>query len=175
MNENILLIPVSLANIYHNEPAALQPVTIVEQLQSFDEEKTHTLISLYQSPVKSDYLSDLLRYVKHFNSLAENWDGHQGASMEYDVLKNAINFLSALDNIYYENYLPEDNITPTSHGTIIFDFEDVSGQLVSIEIGTDAISYYTRFNDHEDFQNEHLTYKYGSTPIEIISALDVLS
>lgn len=88
-----------------------------------------------------------------FKSLQESWDGYGAFPLEVKSASNAIRFLEILD-LNSKFYNPTD-IFPNPSGTVSLIWENEEDERVSLEIGNDAFSYYTKFNTVEtEFFND---------------------
>ena len=102
-------------------------------------------------PVYSLSAGRFLNRINLFGKLTENWDGHGASALNPQTLANARKFIIesiATEDILLEN-LELDNITPTSYGTIVFDWE-IDKNIVSVEIGDTKIGFFTDFVDDGD-------------------------
>jgi hypothetical protein len=88
-----------------------------------------------------------------FKSLEESWDGYGAYPLEVKSASNAIRFLEILD-LNSKFYNPTD-IFPNPNGTVSLVWENEEDERISLEIGNDAMSYYTKFNTVEtEFFND---------------------
>ena len=104
------------------------------------------------TPIRFDKKIDFKNRIREFSKLNDNWDGYNGIKLSDKVQNNSIEFLEQLTERDL-NYLDVDAITPTSYGTIVFDFENNSG-LLSFEIGKNTIGYFSDFSNTKNISLE---------------------
>jgi hypothetical protein len=75
-----------------------------------------------------------------------NDDGSRGIHIPPEVADSAVQFFDALPDVYKNKIRPLDHLSPTAHGTIVFDFA-VRKNFVSIEIGAGQIGIFTFLPD----------------------------
>ena len=63
-----------------------------------------------------------------------------------ETIHNAINFVNSLGNLL--ELIDEDYIYPTGDGTIVIDFQNDNGDLVSVEIRESTIGYFFETEGH---------------------------
>lgn len=73
-------------------------------------------------------------------------DGSKGLPINEAVANSAVEFFDTLPEQYKAKIKPLSHITPTPHGTIVFDFA-VRKNFVSIEIGDKMIGIFTFLPD----------------------------
>jgi len=106
------------------------------------------------------------------SELKDNWDGYGASAPSIIVLYNLTKFIYYLENngliIKYDV-----DITPTSYGTIDVDINSNNG-LVSIEIGTRNIGYFTDFVDKHNYTNSGIETNFIIIPEELNLILNKL-
>lgn len=90
---------------------------------------------------------EIIESILSFKSLQESWDGYGAFPLQVKSAGNAIDFLEVLD-LSSEFYPPTD-IFPNPTGTASLIWENDAEERVSLEIGNNAMSYYTKFNGNE--------------------------
>jgi hypothetical protein len=96
---------------------------------------------------------ETIESILSFKSLQESWDGYGALPLEVKSATNAIEFLETLD-LNSKFFTPTD-IFPNPAGTVSLIWENDESERVSLEIGNDAFSYYTKFNNIEpEFFND---------------------
>ena len=116
------------------------------------------------------------RYAGRLRQIAElenNWDGYGALALTKIVMDNARRFLSAIKDKGFDRFLNEDDIVPTTYGTIDLDFVTTKG-LVSVEIGDNEIGYFTEFNDVEDMSSDGIITDFRELPDEVCNAISKL-
>lgn len=73
-------------------------------------------------------------------------DGKRGIPVSESVADTAVEFFDSLPAKYKSKVNPLSHITPTPHGTIVFDFA-VRKNFVSVEIGDKKIGIFTFLPD----------------------------
>lgn len=125
---------------------------------------------LTMSAISSDN-SAVKNRISEISLLEENWDGYGATVPSVKVIKNAYKFIDALIK---ENFdLKPDAITPTPYGSIVLDIESKLG-LVSIEIGSEKVGYFTEYIEVIDVASDGINTDFRSVPDEIIYALEKL-
>jgi len=81
-----------------------------------------------------------------YKNLQDGWDGDDSIRPTDTAIDNAINFVNSLGDLV--NLIDEDYIYPTGDGTIIIDFQNDIGDLVSVEISTNSIGYFFQSEGH---------------------------
>ena len=93
---------------------------------------------------------------KRISEIAES-----GIPMKMNVINNAYRFVNALVSL---GVIPtEDEITYTAYGNIVIDLEARKG-LISIEIGTRQIGFFTEFEDGDDYASDGIETDFKSVP-----------
>lgn len=100
--------------------------------------------------------------------LTDNWDGCGAVPPDVKVTDNAIKFISILP-LTFLNDLSGDDITPTPYGTVVFDWRN-GEKLISIEIGSEKIGFFTTFNNGNDIESEGINFDDREIPAELMAA-----
>lgn len=114
--------------------------------------------------------------IDKISKLEENWDGYDGVVPSEIVIENAKKFVTLIFNSGYKVFY-EENIYPTPYGSIIVDVEPKDDYFVSIEIGKNAIGWFTKFgknNYPEELMMDIIEINFESLPEELKIALDKL-
>ncbi len=85
-------------------------------------------------------VQDHIDFLQNLKDHEENWDGYGAVPPSEQVIANSIHFLKNL-NEKLLSHLEIDNITPTTHGTIDFQWENDDDEYVSVEIGETLLGY----------------------------------
>ena len=86
--------------------------------------------------------------VQSFLSLEDDWDGYGACAVPIEVVKNALLLLATFDPFLLRR-LSEEDVTPSTYGTIVFDWYGVSNETLSIEVGTTKIGGFLRTDTGE--------------------------
>jgi hypothetical protein len=105
--------------------------------------------------------------INSYKNLKDGWD-HDGSQLILlKTIHNAINFVNSLENLL--ELIDEDYIYPTGDGTIVIDFQNEKGDLVSVEIRESSIGYFFQTEGHistvdsyKPLDNEYLSPKLKS-------------
>lgn len=103
----------------------------------------------YRYLLNNDILLDknkreTIESILSFKSLQESWDGYGALPLEVKSATNAIEFLETL-GLKHTFFTPTD-IFPNPTGTVSLIWENNEDERLSLEIGNNAYSYYTKFN-----------------------------
>lgn len=110
--------------------------------------------------------SNILYKIAELSELEKNWDSYDGIPISKQIIDNTMEFLEKLPN-YFTKELKADNITATPHGTIVLDFWNDSAELISIEVGSTKIGYFTELVDPlRSFVGED--FEVNQIPLELI-------
>lgn len=90
--------------------------------------------------------NQIVKEIISFVSLNLDWDGYSALPLEVESAANAIlitNHLSdsALSEIFA--------LYPNPHGTITIDWENNSGEIISLEVGNTSFSYYIKIESSQ--------------------------
>ncbi|WP_407477066.1 hypothetical protein [Elizabethkingia anophelis] len=86
----------------------------------------------------------IIETIISFRSLQNSWDGYNALPLGVKCATNAIRFINIIDN----NSLNKlSDIFPNPHGTISFEWENESNEIIALEIGKDTFSYYVSLNN----------------------------
>lgn len=110
--------------------------------------------------------------ISEIDNLQDNWDGYGAIVPSKTVIKNAFKFI---DCILLEgfNFIKKDDIVPTPYGSIVFDFNTKKG-LVSVEVGTNEIGFFTEFVDQNDFASDGINTDFRTIPEDLAKAFNYL-
>ena len=87
----------------------------------------------------------LVNRLRMISGLTPNWDGHNAMPPKQLVVVNARKFLQLLDN--EDIYVDEEDVYPTTYGTIVVDIVNDDEDYISIEIGLEEIGWYYDIED----------------------------
>ncbi len=90
--------------------------------------------------------NQIVKEIISFVSLNLDWDGYSALPLEVESAANAIlitNHLSdsALSKIFA--------LYPNPHGTITIDWQNNSGEIISLEVGNTSFSYYIKIESSQ--------------------------
>lgn len=88
------------------------------------------------------------------------------------VIENSKRFISSLPTYYQRIIDPEECITATGHGTIVFDWY-YKKNLVSVEIGRTKIGWFTELPDGSNPFSEGILLS-NEPPKEVVNCLNVI-
>lgn len=113
----------------------------------------------------------LTERLQEIADLIPNWDGQGGAVPSNTVLRNSFMLLEVLPS-HYKELLSVDDITPSSHGTISFDWvSDDENTFVSVEIGKFSVGFFAKLPEEEMIHNDRIKWE-GKIPTELLTALE---
>lgn len=102
---------------------------------------------------------EIIMDILSFKSLHENWDGFAAVPVE---VKSATNAIKLMDYIGEDIFCGVTNYYPNPNGTITFEWENKDNEIVSAEVGNDALSYFvdvaatkTKFYNNLPLDIEH--------------------
>lgn len=102
--------------------------------------------------------------------LPNNWDGMGAVVPERRVVMNAFRFLKLLTTKQLLALEPE-NINPTPYGTIEIDWRE-GRNLLSVEIGTTQIGFFTQFSDNSTFASNGFPFNGLKIDADLVAAID---
>lgn len=158
--------PIELKEL-KNPPLAIS-VSVSETILDIDE-KTHYLTV----PIKFDNLAMSESKLNSFKLLATNWDGYGASSIDEITIINSKKFLGALPEHVVDN-VDLDDITPTPYGTIVIDWRNSLGEMVSTEIGKNTFGFFSEFSDNESPKVDSVNFNENSIPRELFAAFHKL-
>ncbi|MCE7042011.1 hypothetical protein [Dyadobacter sp. CY312] len=98
---------------------------------------------------------DVIKEIISFVSLNHSWDGYEAVPLEVESAANAIMLTNQLsDNVLLDKLT---NLYPNPHGTISFEWENESNEILSLEVGNTSFSYYVQFNSAETQQFDNIS------------------
>lgn len=105
--------------------------------------------------------------INSYKKFKDGWDGDDSFRPSDRTINNAINFVNSLGNLV--ELIDEDYIYPAGDGTIVIDFQNDNGDLVSVEIRKSTIGYFFQTEGHipivdsyKGLENEYLSPKLKS-------------
>ena len=148
-----------------------------EELKKYNEVKTSNSINDEGQNIEDLIVfSKCLNEIDKISKLEEDWDGYGAIVPSEIIIENAKIFLSLIFNNDYKVF-DEENIYPTPYGTIIIDIEPKDDYFVSVEIGNNAIGWFTKFgkdNYPKEFESDLYETDFKSLPEEVKITLDKL-
>jgi hypothetical protein len=108
-----------------------------------------------------------------FNSLSENWDGYGAASVDAQAITNSVKFIEILPEHLIDN-VKTDDIRLTPYGTIVIDWKNSKGELISTEIGNKTFGFFSVFNDKIAPQIDRVDFNENYLPEELYTAFNKL-
>lgn len=88
--------------------------------------------------------SELFEKIVSFKSLVNNWDGYNAIPLEVKSSSNAIELVSMLND---KDLMQLSDVFPNPNGTVSFEWENDSEEVLSLEIGNNTFSYYIKFSN----------------------------
>ena len=112
----------------------------------------------------------LFEDILSFKTLENNWDGFSAKPAGIKCASNSIKIIDKLDRSLLEKI---SSYYPNPNGTITFEWENYSDEIVSLEIGKETFTYFVSFNSFETkyFNNQQLTFENISLLSKYISAI----
>ncbi len=105
--------------------------------------------------------------INSYKNLKDGWESQDSFAPPIETINNSINFVNSLGNLV--ELIDEDYIYPTGDGTIVIDFQNDNGDLVSVEIRKSSIGYFFQTEGHisivdsyKSIDNEYLSPKLKS-------------
>lgn len=101
--------------------------------------------------------AECIEEILSFKSLQESWDGYGALPLQVKSAANAITFLETYE--LKSNFIKPTDLFPNPTGTISLIWENSNEDRVSVEIGNQQISYYTKLNNSNPsfFNNIEIT------------------
>ena len=84
--------------------------------------------------------------INSYKNLKDGWESQDSFAPPIETINNSINFVNSLGNLL--ELIDEDYIYPTGDGTIVIDFQNDNGDLVSVEIRESTIGYFFETEGH---------------------------
>lgn len=113
-----------------------------------DYQKSLTTIEDYQISERdglTNEKAECIEEILSFKSLQESWDGYGALPLQVKSAVNAITFLETYE--LKSNFIKPTDLFPNPSGTISLIWENSYEDRVSVEIGNQQISYYTKLNN----------------------------
>lgn len=145
-------------------PVAIEHV-IYTQKQSINYSTTYDFLNFLKDQIATAVLPSVKNKISGFLMLKDNWDGYGASHLNECVAKNAFKFIEAA---HMCGYCPstDDDVTLTPYGTIVIDYSSDSG-LVSIEIGSKKIGYFTDFSNGNNHYSKGIVTSFRTVPQRI--------
>lgn len=125
----------------------------------------------YTIPIGASHYPKIKRRLTFLSFLRPDWNGDGADVPSEQTFFNANRFIERLPDDILQN-LPEENINLTPYGTIIFDFENESGELVSVEVGKEKIGFFTEFISGENIESSGEKIGVNEVPKAILPAFE---
>jgi hypothetical protein len=90
-------------------------------------------------------MKEIKEIIKTYTELEENWDGYGAIPLTSESMTNSYLILDALE-------IEPDDCYPNPHGTISLEYTK-NKTFLSVEIGSNAFSYYTKNGEYINYQN----------------------
>ncbi len=116
------------------------------------------------------HIPSLKNRVSLLSCLENNWDGYGATKVSEKVLKNTYKFMDTVCKTSYYLYLTDENILLTPYGSIILDFKSNNG-VVSIEIGSEKIGFFTDFNSNDNVYSDGILTDFRSIPQAVLEKM----
>ena len=84
--------------------------------------------------------------INSYKNLKDGWESQDSFAPPIETINNSINFVNSLGNLV--ELIDEDYIYQTGDGTIVIDFQNDNGDLVSVEIRESTIGYFFETEGH---------------------------
>ncbi len=99
----------------------------------------------YSEPVHMYSTFDIQNAILDFEDLLDNWDGLGAYAPSGSTIHNALRFIELLPDKIVE-LIEQDDITCTSHGTVVIDIGN-RDKTLSVEIGDHSLGYFYESSD----------------------------
>ncbi len=126
----------------------------------------------FMEPIKFDVRNLLQTRLYSFGSLERNWDGFGADTPDESTINNSGALLNMLPDTFIQNLDPDD-IVLSPYGTIVIDWRR-NDQLLSIEIGTSKVGFFTEFENSKYLSLEDTTFNTTKLPDEMVNAFKEL-
>lgn len=142
--------------------------------QTSDVELVYDCIE-YSKPIVHYSKGGLVSHIETFTNLGSNWNGPNTEPPSLQTIINTIDLVQNIQTELLNSFLTEEDITPTSHGTIALEFENRKGDIVNIEIGDKFYSVYSDIKDYSrNIEFENHNYLLNFIPQQVVSAIKAL-
>lgn len=153
-------------------PAQLSRMEII--CSNYDERVEDSfVVSSNPFVLMTSTITSLKNRVSEIRMLKSNWDGYDAIAPSEIVVNNAFRFLDTLSVFGFTDILDPENVVPTPYGTIDMDFETSNG-LVSVEIGTSQVGFFTEFSNDEDILSDGIDTNFKEIPQSLMDSLFIL-
>ena len=88
--------------------------------------------------------------INGMKSLSDGWDGDNSYAPSRSVINNTLILLKSLPEEYHNNHTLA---LPTKHGTIDILWKSSNKDMLSLEVGTNTMSYYCTCNGNTIFKS----------------------
>ncbi len=154
--------------------ASIPPVEIIASAHNREDlAMGEKMFYFYMFPVKIDNLYMLESRLNSFKLLSHNWDGYGATTVDNLAIVNSLKFLQALPEHLIET-VNSDDITPTPYGTIVIEWGNIKGELISTEVGNQSFGFYTEFKDSYSPKIDQVPFNENSLPVALFSAFKKL-
>ncbi len=119
----------------------------------------------------TDRIVSVKNRISEISILNDDWDFQGASAIDQKVIKNCYKFIDALNIKGFGFLLNKEDIFPTPYGTIVVDLKVPIG-LISIEIGSHQIGYFTEYEGgKENEYNDGIETDFRSLPSELSDIL----
>ena len=128
---------------------------------------------LYQflQPVELNPIKETLFTLDSFKKAGDNWDGYNAKKPEERTVENAKLFIQLLP-LNFQKSLFSDELSLTPYGTVILDWKARNDNHLSVEIGLNAIGYFSETDDNEDPFSESIDFSGQEVPLEVLEVFE---
>ncbi len=159
------------------KPVSIEMVSEKINYENQENLYTMSMFSNYQiqafSTIQTPTNYILKQHLEELKDMKENWDGFGGLPIDEQVLKIAHNLINKLPNVFL-SYLDDDDITPTSSGTITFEWIIDNENKLFLEIGKNHSSYFLKKSSTDPKPVNNLTLTETLIPSSLIDDLKQL-
>ena len=138
--------------------------------------KIYTMVGTHLTAILDNAMTSSKMAIKNriseIDNLSDNWDGYNAVAPSHKVITNSYKFIDCVLAEGYDALTPED-IVPTPYGSIVMDFSSCRG-IVSVEIGTSEIGFFTEFINNEDFILDGINTDFRAIPENLKQAFNIL-
>lgn len=136
---------------------------------------SHLVKTVYKTNMEISEVNQLMNYIEEFHDLVENWNGYGAIPIYKSIIKKTQWFIQTLPKEYL-SMTNTGKISPDTNGTIMIDFENDNGGIISISFGLENENFYYDVNDTTIDESEliHINPEKG-IPLRIINSLKKLS
>lgn len=146
---SVVTFPASANDPYDCESLFDKATTLSGQHFTINEENTDVIDYFNQL-----HASNLNKKLVELSSLQKGWDGYGANILSNKVIRNTNSIIAQIPDKYFKD-LREENIVPTSNGTITLEWESEEGNYLVLDIGIENLTIYLEFKD-QLFSKENL-------------------